>query len=89
MTTEDILKKQQAVKDAWAALPHRENFSTWVFNEELCQYDPPIPRPENAENYIWQGTTQSWVPRPEYPNDGKWYDIDYSSASWVEVEPKL
>jgi hypothetical protein len=84
MTAEERAKKQQPYKDAWAKLPNRDNFIAFVFNEETLQYDPPIPRPETGD-YFWQGTTSSWVERPQRPDDDKVYKLDYASASWVEV----
>jgi hypothetical protein len=53
---------QQAVKDFWATLPNRENFSAWTFDEETCQYLPPTPRPTEGD-FRWDGVTNSWVPR--------------------------
>jgi hypothetical protein len=53
---------QQAVKDFWATLPNRENFSAWTFDEETCQYLPPTPRPTEGD-FRWDGATNSWVPR--------------------------
>lgn len=53
---------QQTVKDFWATLPNRENFLAWTFNEETCQYLPPIPRPTEGD-FRWDGVTNSWVPR--------------------------
>ena len=86
MTTEEISAKQQEVKDAWAALPNRDNFAAWTFNEITCAYQPPTPRPAEG-NVFWQGTTLTWVNRPEYPTDGKTYKLDFASATWVEVTP--
>jgi hypothetical protein len=42
MAPEEKAAKQQATKDAWAALPNRDNFSTWVFDETTCTYIPPV-----------------------------------------------
>ena len=88
MTAEEkmpIKEKQiQAVKATWAKMPQRDNFSTWVFNEETLKYEPPIPRPETGE-YIWHGPTLSWVDKPQYPDDGKEYRLDFASIAWVEV----
>ena len=86
MTAEEKAEKQQAVKDAWAVRPNLENFVAWVFDEATCAYQPPIPRPESGI-YFWQGTTSSWVERPQYPNDGKTYRLDFASATWVEITP--
>lgn len=86
MTAEEVAAKQQTAKDAWAALPNRDNFATWIFDEATCSYQPPIPRPTEG-NVFWQGTTLTWVNRPEYPTDGKTYKLDFASATWVEVTP--
>ena len=85
MTEEERLAKQQAASNAWAAAPNAWNFTTWVFNEETCTYDPPVPKPEGETPYFWQGTTNSWVERPSYPTDDKNYKFDLASWSWIEV----
>lgn len=84
MTEEEKTSKQQTAKDAWAALPDRDNYAAWTFDEATCKMIPPIPCP-NPERYFWQGTTSSWVEIPTYPDDGKKYKIDYAAAAWVEV----
>ena len=36
-------------------------FSSWVFNEDTCRWDPPTPYPDDKENmYIYNDETQSW-----------------------------
>jgi len=85
MTAEEIAVKQQAAKDIWAALPNRDNFKAWTFDEISLKYVPPIPRPEGE--VAWDGTTNTWKERAEYPNDGKVYKWDIPSWSWVEVQP--
>lgn len=85
MTPEEKTEKQKKIKDYWASLPHGENFSAWVFNEEKCEYIAPISKPSDGKPYFWQGTTNSWVALPKRPNDGKKYRLDYASATWVEI----
>jgi len=85
MTDAEKAEKQQAVKDAWAANPNASNYTAWTFNVETCFYVPPIPYPNDGENYFWQGTTNSWVVQPPYPDDGKKYKLDYPTATWVLV----
>jgi hypothetical protein len=88
-TEEKEIKKQNkinAYKLAWAALPQRDNFSTWVLNEETIKYEPPISRPTDRE-VIWSGANNGWVDRPPKPDDGKQYRIDFSTLSWVLVNP--
>lgn len=39
-------------------------FPSWVFNEETCCYDPPLPLPEDAKygfGFVWDEPTRSWV----------------------------
>jgi len=86
MTEQEKTEKQQQTKDDWALLPSRDNFTAWYFDEITCSYQPPIPYPETGD-YFWQGTTSSWVDRPQYPKDGKQYTLDFSTATWVEVTP--
>lgn len=56
--------KQQKVKDAWASLPNRENFTAWVFNEDSCSYIPPVPRPNDGKLYQWDGALNNWIEVP-------------------------
>jgi hypothetical protein len=81
---EKKLKEIEYYKGLWNSLPQRDNFSSWVFNEETIKYEPPIPRPTDRE-VIWHGASNSWVDRPIKPDDGKEYIIDFYTLSWVEV----
>jgi hypothetical protein len=84
MTDAERANKQQAAQTAWAELPNRENFAAWTFDEATCAYVPPTPRPTDGD-YFWQGTTNSWVIRPSYPDDGKQYKLDFPTATWVLI----
>jgi hypothetical protein len=81
---EKRLKEINEYKARWNLLPQRDNFSAWVFNEEIMQYEPPIPRPTDRP-VVWHGASNSWVDRPDEPNDGKEYHFDFYTSSWVEV----
>jgi hypothetical protein len=83
MTAEEKIAKQQVSKDAWAALPNRDNFTAWVFDAAALTYVPPIPRPEG--NVAWDGATNTWRERQIWPDDGKVYRWDIPSWSWAEV----
>ena len=89
LTPEEIAAKQQAVKDKWNSRPNDaiQNFSAWVFDENLCKYVPPIPFPEGAplRNLYWCGQTNNWETYPEKPNDGKQYSFVYATRSWEVV----
>lgn len=47
-------------KDAFIPI---KPFSSWILNEETCNWQPPIPQPEPIENFIWlwDEETTSWV----------------------------
>lgn len=60
MTPEEKLEKQNFVKELWNSKPNRENFSTWTFDEEKCEFVPPVPKPEGDNLHYWDGETNSW-----------------------------
>ena len=33
---------------------------SWILNESTCQYDPPIPMPDDGKWYSWVEETKSW-----------------------------
>jgi len=85
MTAEEKLFKQEMAKKLWAGRRQLENFSAWVFDESVCDYVPPFPKPQDGKDYFWQGTTSSWVEKPPYPEDGKTYRLNFTLAAWEEV----
>ena len=82
MTDDEKSAKQQAVKDEWAKLPNISNFTAWTFDETVCMFMPPTPRPPDNTHY-WQGSTNSWQLRPPYPTDGNQYKLDFATGTWV------
>lgn len=38
-----------------------KTFESWVFNEESCQWDAPIPKPQDGKSYSWDEPTTSWI----------------------------
>jgi len=38
-----------------------QDFPSWVFNEETCRWDAPIPYPTDGNKYSWDEETVSWV----------------------------
>jgi hypothetical protein len=92
MTTEEKLAKQQAVKNEFAQREPSLNWATWTFNENTCEYEPPIPFPEENKEKIgagvflaWHGAENNWKDTPARPQDEKTYKFDYSAWAWVEV----
>jgi hypothetical protein len=47
--------------------PHRnafippKPFVSWVLNEETCQWDSPVPYPDDDKRYTWNEESLSWV----------------------------
>ena len=83
LTAEEIAAKQQTAKDAWAALPNKDNFTAWAFDAATLTYVPPIPRPEGK--VAWDGASNTWRERQTRPDDGKAYKWDIPSWAWIEV----
>jgi len=38
-------------------------FPSWIFNEDTCMWDPPVPQPANdgIHSYYWNEETLSWL----------------------------
>lgn len=45
------------VKDAF--IPPKP-FDSWTLNEETCNWESPIPYPDDNQTYIWNEETQKW-----------------------------
>lgn len=56
-TEEQIKEKQDQVKTQWA----NGGFLSWLFDEEICQFKPPVPYPIDGKPYRWDEPTTSWV----------------------------
>lgn len=35
-------------------------YSSWILNEDTCQWEPPISMPEDDNFYIWDEFSTSW-----------------------------
>lgn len=36
-------------------------FSSWVLDESTCQWLPPVPMPQDGNQYQWDEAAQAWV----------------------------
>ena len=36
-------------------------FASWIFNEQTCQWNAPVSKPEDGFFYNWDELTTSWV----------------------------
>jgi hypothetical protein len=62
----------------------RKNYAGigYIYNEELDAFIPP----KVFNSYILNNETCRWSPPVEYPNDGKKYDWNEETISWIEIE---
>ena len=35
-------------------------FASWLLNEDTCQWQSPVPYPEDKKRYIWNEGNQTW-----------------------------
>lgn len=57
MTAEEQTAKQDAVKAEW----QQNGFASWIFNEETCRFEAPVPYPSDGKFYVWDEPATSWV----------------------------
>ena len=67
MTAEEKATKIQRCHDEWAE--SYPDITSWVFDESLCEYLPPVPYPDDGQAYIWDEPTTSWVLAPDDGSD--------------------
>jgi hypothetical protein len=36
-------------------------FLSWILNEQTCNWESPIPYPDDGKRYIWNEQNQNWV----------------------------
>jgi hypothetical protein len=36
-------------------------FPSWIFVEDLCLFEPPIPYPNDGKRYVWSEKISNWV----------------------------
>ena len=51
---------QLRIKTSWAS-GGAIQYPSWIWNEELCSYTPPLPYPNDGGKYIWDEASLSWV----------------------------
>lgn len=37
-------------------------YPSWLLNEQLCLWEPPVPVPDNNQSYFWHEESLSWKP---------------------------
>jgi hypothetical protein len=58
MSHEEILTIQNEVKLAWSSNSFAPK--SFIFNEEKCLFEPPIPYPSDGKIYQWDEATVTW-----------------------------
>lgn len=38
-----------------------KDFASWVLNEETCQWEAPVPKPNDGKRYEWDEDLLQWV----------------------------
>jgi hypothetical protein len=38
-----------------------KQFNSWIFNENTCQWEAPIPYPMDDKMYYWDESTTNWI----------------------------
>ena len=36
-------------------------YTTWILNEDTCQWIPPVEYPTDGNSYVWDDATVSWI----------------------------
>lgn len=36
-------------------------YNSWVLNESSCQWESPIPHPNDGKHYVWFELNQQWI----------------------------
>jgi hypothetical protein len=49
--------KYDQTKDAFIA---PKPYPSWTLNETTCQWEAPVVKPDDGQNYDWNETTQQW-----------------------------
>lgn len=47
-----------AQRDAFISM---QPYPSWVLNEETCQWESPVPMPDDGEAYAWDEDAGAWV----------------------------
>jgi hypothetical protein len=44
-----------------------QSYPSWVLNDSTCQWEPPVPMPDDGQLYQWDEEQGQWVAIPEEP----------------------
>jgi len=46
------------IRDAFL---HPKMFNSWTLNEDTCFWQPPVPYPDDGQDYYWDEDSLSWI----------------------------
>lgn len=60
MTVEEKISKQNETISTWRT-KWGDSHLSWVFNKDICAFEPPIVKPQDGKIYRWDESTINWV----------------------------
>ena len=42
-------------------------FPSWLLDDDTCQWNAPVPKPDDGKDYVWDELTINWVERDTTP----------------------
>jgi len=89
LSNAEKIERQNLIKSHWLNNP---NFASWIFNEDTCDFEPPVPRPTeltpDGQMYRWQGSSNNWVLASKIPPDNiNKYKWNFITWTWEEFTP--
>tara|TARA_S200002703_G_scaffold112782_1_gene98282 strand:+ start:1151 stop:1567 length:417 start_codon:yes stop_codon:yes gene_type:complete len=36
-------------------------YNSWILNEDTCQWEAPVAKPNDGQEYIWDEVNQTWI----------------------------
>ena len=55
--------KYDQTRDAFIA---PKPYNSWILNEETCQWEAPVVKPDDGQRYLWNEETTSWDLNEQY-----------------------
>jgi len=49
------------IKDAFIGL---QPYPSWLLDDNTCQWDSPVPYPDDGKRYDWDESTTNWTTKP-------------------------
>jgi hypothetical protein len=57
MSQQEIIEKQNLTKEQWKST----GYASWIFDESLCKFNPPLPYPDDGNSYDWDESQENWI----------------------------